>query len=135
MDLFFFPLIVGEPSTGLNLNHRLFRIWQYVHFSFYSITKFSVLPPLNVINRFQIEQCWNLLRQRETARWCKKKISSPRMKLIFTLVAMLISKFVIFGAQKGHTWSYRSKQYDFYRICNTWKPRNSGEMGCEVAIV
>ena len=37
---------------GLNLNHRLFRYWQY---------EFSILSPLNVLNGIMPEQHWDLL--------------------------------------------------------------------------
>ena len=41
-------VISGESSIGLNLNHLLFRIWQYLCMPpFYSVTEFSILSPLN----------------------------------------------------------------------------------------
>ena len=48
--------ISDGPSNSLNLNHRIgFRIWQYLCYSILS-TKFSILSPLNVMNRFTLEQ-------------------------------------------------------------------------------
>ena len=32
-----------------------------MHMSFYSVTKFSILSPLNIMNRFQIDQRWDLM--------------------------------------------------------------------------
>ena len=63
--------------------------------SFNSITKFKILSPLNVINRLTLEQREDSLDPRETARllrFCPKKKSFLRMKLIFMLVGILISK-------------------------------------------
>ena len=61
------------------MNHRLFRIWQYLcHF------KFSTFYPLNVV-KLWFTLCF---RFKNTAQWCLKK-KSYRMKPIFNLVGTL----------------------------------------------
>ena len=54
------------------------------------------------MNWFSLEQCWDLLGQRETARRCQKKNKFFRMKLVFRLVGKLIGKITVFGTQKTH---------------------------------
>ena len=75
--------------------------------SFYSTTKFRILSPLNLINRFKFEQCWNLLA------WAKAKLHHDvdlAKKFIFSCEHHFHSKITVFGFQKTHTWSYRTQR-------------------------
>ena len=99
-------LRMGRPSIGLNLNHCLFPIWQYLCHS---------IPSQNSVN-YLLQTQWIDMRlskatkeQHDDSDFAKKKKSTFRKKQIFIFVGTFISQIALFGNQKTHNWSYRSQ--------------------------
>ena len=65
----------------------------------------AILFSLNVLDRFTLDQVWNLLGQ--PPDFAKKKLPLRTMLILISVVT-LISKFSVFGAQKTPSWAYRS---------------------------
>ena len=92
-------VILWGPFVGLNLNHRLFRLWQY--------SCHCILPQLQYIistERNESVYAWATLGIIWTTRNCtmmsmlqKRKTSFP-MKLISIMVGTLISEISVFDA-------------------------------------
>ena len=62
--------IVLKQIKGFLKAEMLYLFQLFIsNLSLYSATKYSTLSPLNAMNRFTLEQRWDLLCQRETARW------------------------------------------------------------------
>ena len=85
--------------------------------SFYSVTKFSILSSLNVMNRFTLEQSWDLLEKMGSKIKLHDYLQKKKKKIIF-LVGTLISKIVVFKGQKIYTWSQRRQRTYYKRLFN-----------------
>ena len=82
---------VGWAISSLKLDQWLFHIRQrYCHII---LSQFSILSPLNVINRFTLKYRWYLLSQRkmhDNVDFAKKKViifGAPRLHIYRTMIA------------------------------------------------
>ena len=100
-------------STDHNLHKQFHTGWSINYlesdntYVILSVRKFSKLSLPNVMNRFMIENHWDLLDNRRTPQWCDhaKKKSSFWVQLIFILVGTLITKIAEIGPIMSGLWS------------------------------